>query len=112
MPFFMRPGLDLEEASAICTNECRAMCCRGPLVLELVPEETSTFAIQAEALGIDLQLSTGARGEGWVKFAEHPGQRCPMLDPETFRCRIYDRRPDRCRRFPEKPTPGCQISGG
>ena len=81
-------------------------------MLELGSGEISAFAKQAEALGIDLQMSTGTKGEGWVKFADHPGQRCPMLDPETFQCRIYDRRPNRCRQFPEKPTPGCQISGG
>ena len=112
MPFFLRPGLDIEQASAICMNKCRAMCCRGPLVLELEPEEVSDFARLGKALGIELQVSKGSEGRGWVKFANHPGLRCPMLDPKTFQCRIYEERPNRCRQFPEKPTPGCLISGG
>ena len=81
-------------------------------MLELGSGETSAFANQAEALGIDLQMSTGTKGEGWVKFADHPGQRCPMLDPETSACRIYEHRPQRCRDFPDELTPGCAISGG
>ena len=34
----------------------------------------------------------------------------PMLDPETWACRIYEHRPRRCREFPERLTPGCQLS--
>ena len=112
MPFYLKPGLNLEQASHICMNVCRAMCCRGALVLELAPGEVSEFADAAEELGVTAQIGERMNGGGLVKFADHEGERCPMLDPDTLECRIYAQRPERCREFPEKPTPGCPISGG
>ena len=112
MTFFLRPGLTLEQASHICMNVCRAMCCRGPLVLELAPEEVAGFVDAGASLGIDVNISKGTGGRGLVKFTDHEGESCPMLDPDTLACRIYAARPRRCREFPERPTPGCPISGG
>lgn len=112
MPSYLRPGLTISEASHICMNVCRAMCCRGPLLLELLPPELPAFEEQARKLKVELRVSRGNDGRGWLKFSDYPGERCPMLNPVTFQCRIYDDRPARCRDFPEKQTPGCQISGG
>ncbi len=112
MSSFLAPGLDAKEASRICMNVCRAMCCRGPLVLELAAGEVEGFVSEAEKLQVQVKLNTGAEGRGWIKFADHEGERCPMLDPQTFACRIYDLRPSRCRDFPTRQTPGCIISGG
>ena len=112
MTFFLRPGLTLDDASHICMQECRAMCCRGPLVLDLGPEEVGNFLEYAEELGIEAQVTVGAGEKGWLKFADHEGEKCPMLDPDSLACRIYTARPRRCREFPEKLTPGCLISGG
>ena len=112
MTFFLKPGLNLEQASEICMNVCRAMCCRGPLVLELGPEEVAGFVDAGRNLGIDVNVDEGAEGRGLVKFGDHAGEKCPMLDPDTLACRIYASRPTRCREFPERPTPGCPISGG
>ena len=88
------------------------MCCRGPLVLELAPEEVAQFVDAGKSLGIGVNFGRGTGGRGLVKFADHEGDRCPMLDPDTLACRIYATRPKRCREFPERPTPGCLISGG
>jgi Fe-S-cluster containining protein len=69
------------------------------------------FEAKAAALGLIAKVDPAPGGGGWVKFAEHAGERCPMLDDTTYACRIYEDRPQRCRSFPERPTPGCAISG-
>ena len=100
-----------ETATDICMNQCRAMCCRGPLILRLSRDESSRFEEQAIALGLTVKVDAAPGGGGWVKFAEHTGERCPMLEDTTSACRIYQARPQRCRIYPESPTPGCAISG-
>jgi Fe-S-cluster containining protein len=105
------PGLTTEAASHICMHECMAMCCRGALILRLTAQEALAFREQAAALGVALQMRQAPDGGGWVRFSEHAGERCPMLDAHTYACRIYEDRPQRCRDFPERPTPGCAISG-
>ena len=100
-----------EAATDICMNQCRAMCCRGPLILRLNGDESSRFEEQAMALGLTVKVDAVPGGGGWVKFAEHTGERCPMLEDTTSACRIYQDRPQRCRIFPERPTSGCAISG-
>lgn len=105
-----RADLPPEAASDICMNQCRAGCCRGPLILRLSGAEAATLKRRAEGLGVDLQPGLSGGSGGWLKFAEYPGELCPMLDPATFACRIYDDRPQRCREFPERLTPGCALS--
>ena len=100
-----------EAASRICMEQCRAMCCRGPIILRLAPGETEGFQANAARLGVEARITANADGSGWLRFTDHPGDRCPMLDPEDFSCRSYADRPRRCREFPEKPEPGCAISG-
>ena len=100
-----------EATTDICMNQCLAMCCRGPLILRLSGDESSRLEEQAMALGLTVKVDTAPSGGGWVKFAEHMGERCPMLEDTTSACRIYQDRPQRCRIFPERPTPGCTISG-
>lgn len=112
MSSFLAPGLNPQEANRICMNVCHAMCCRGPLLLELTASEVESFLTAGETLDVQVQVNTGGDGKGWLKFADHPGEMCPMLDAETFACRIYETRPQRCREFPSRPTPGCAISGG
>ena len=112
MASFLRAGLNLAEASEICMNQCHAMCCRGPLILSLSQAESETFKAKAEEMGVEALVRQAEDGGGWLRFSEHPGERCPMLDPATFACRIYESRPQRCRSFPERMTPGCAISGG
>ena len=106
------PGLTAETASHICMEQCRAMCCRGPLVLRLTKDEVVDFKAHASRLQVESLVGEAPDGGGWVRFADHPGERCPMLDDATSACRIYEDRPQRCRDFPEKLTPGCAISGG
>ena len=100
-----------ETATDICMNQCRGMCCRGPLILRLIGDEPAMFEEKAAALGLAVKVDAAPDGGAWVKFAEHPGERCPMLEDATSACRIYEDRPQRCRSFPERPTPGCAISG-
>ena len=112
MPHYLVPGLTPEAATDICMNQCRAMCCRGPYILRLSTAEIPAFKAHAVSLGVALTVQPTADGGGWVRFSDHPGQHCPMLDDATSACRIYESRPQRCREFPERLTPGCAISGG
>ncbi len=99
------------EASRICMDECRAMCCRGPIILRLQPDEVGAFYRAADRLDGTVTISRTDDGGGNVLFLDQPGEACPMLDRKTSACRIYDERPRVCREFPRKPEPGCAISG-
>ena len=107
------PMLNLtpEAASRICMEQCRAMCCRGPLILRLEPGEIDGFRREAARLGVKAEIAPAADDGGNLLFLDHPGECCPMLDQATNACRIYDSRPQCCRDFPRKPEPGCAISG-
>jgi Fe-S-cluster containining protein len=111
MSLHLKAGLTPETASHICMNQCQAMCCRGPLILQLTGDEALAFMAQGTALGIDVRIVRAPDGDGWVRFTDHEGEHCPMLDTRTSRCLIYQDRPQRCRDFPERATPGCPISG-
>ena len=112
MPPRLVQGLSLEQASHLCMSRCGGMCCRGNLILVLGAGEINRFQRLAAELGIDTQVETRPGGEGWVRFARHPGEHCPMLENDTSACRIYEERPQRCRDFPETVVAGCIISGG
>ena len=107
---YLKPGLRLREANTICMEQCRGQCCRGALILRLGKNEVAEFKEMGAYLGIETNISVSRYGYAWVKFSEHIGEHCPMLDPDTSECLIYHNRPTRCRAFPEKPTPGCPIS--
>jgi Fe-S-cluster containining protein len=107
---YLLPGLTPETASRICRLECRAQCCRGPQFLALSAGEVEGFRGRASDLGVTALVHIAADGSGRVRFPEHAGEHCPMLDDATSTCRIYADRPSRCREFPEKPRPGCAIS--
>jgi len=107
---YLKPDLTLREANTVCMNLCRGQCCRGPLILHLGNNEISEFKKMSACLGKEVHIAVSHHGDGWVKFSEHTGEHCPMLDPDTSKCLIYNNRPNRCRIFPEKPTPGCPIS--
>ena len=77
-------NLTPEEASRICMDQCRAMCCRGPLILRLEPEEVAVFHREAVRLGTTADISPAADGGGNLLFQDHPGECCPMLDQATF----------------------------
>ncbi|MDE2781214.1 MAG: hypothetical protein OXI91_16290 [Chloroflexota bacterium] len=59
MPPFLVPGLSEQEASDICMNRCRAMCCRGPLLLELGPDEVEDFLANGERLQVKVKANRG-----------------------------------------------------
>ena len=109
---FLADGLTPQRASEICMTHCRAMCCRGPLILELTAGESEDFIRRAAELGAEVRPIPLEGGCSGIRFSDHPGESCPMLDRDSFACRIYPHRPKRCRQFPERLTPGCAISGG
>ncbi|MFO0600459.1 MAG: YkgJ family cysteine cluster protein [Myxococcaceae bacterium] len=107
----LRPGLGVEEAARICQLECKAQCCRGALFIELSAAEVATFRASAARLGVEANVRVAADGSGEVRFLDHDGDHCPMLDDATSTCRAYDDRPQTCRDFPRGVRPGCAISG-
>ena len=66
-------NLTPEEASRICMDQCRAMCCRGPLILRLEPDEVAVFHREAVRLGTTADISPAADGGGNLLFLDHPG---------------------------------------
>ncbi len=86
------------------------MCCRGPIILRLEPDEVTGFYRAAAELATEARISRAPDGGGNVLFLDQPRECCPMLDPATSACRIYDHRPRVCREFPRKREPGCAIS--
>ncbi len=86
------------------------MCCRGPIVLRLEPDEVTGFYRLAADLGTEARINRAPDGGGNVLFLDQERECCPMLDTATSGCRIYDQRPRVCREFPRKREPGCAIS--
>ena len=106
------PGMSPVAASKVCMDECGGMCCRGPLILTLLPSEVLSFEEHAARIRVKAKLYRESDGSGSLRFLDHPGDHCPMLDDATSACQIYDDRPKRCREFPDKAIPWCAISGG
>ncbi|KRE97811.1 hypothetical protein ASG87_14895 [Frateuria sp. Soil773] len=74
-------------------SDCEAVCCR--LTVVLMPEDrVPAWLIQHDDHGPDT-LAKGA--DGW----------CAAVDPNTFRCTIYDQRPAICRKY-AMGSPGCR----
>jgi len=106
---YLKPGLTVEAASSICIERCRAQCCQGPLILCLSEEEKLIFQQKADGMGTPLKITL--LGQSWIlKFQDHQGDRCPMLDSETMKCLIYEDRPSQCHEFPSGRIHGCEIS--
>ena len=106
---YLKHGLTVEAASSICIERCGAQCCQGPLILCLSEEERLVFKNKSDNMGTSLKITPF--GESWiVKFEDHQGDCCPMLDLETKKCRIYEDRPRQCQAFPSGPIEGCEIS--
>ena len=106
---YLKHGLTIEDASNICIERCGAQCCQGPLVLCLSEEERLVFKNTSDNMGTSLKITPF--GESWiVKFEDHQGDCCPMLDIKTMKCLNYEHRPRQCKEFPSRPIKGCEIS--
>lgn len=106
---YRKPGLTVIEAQRLCRDVCGALCCQGPQVLVLTAGEAIEMRAHASRLGATMVLHARDDGGASLRFPDHAGDRCPMLDAADA-CRIYESRPARCRAFPEGPRPGCVIS--
>ena len=79
-------GLAPESAPLLCSN-CQACCCLLPVLL--MPEDSPPKAlIVVDEHGLSVLAKDD---DGW----------CVALDRETFRCTIYEQRPQVCRDFRE-----------
>ena len=47
--------LSAAAASRICMDQCKAMCCRGPLILRLNEDEVPGFLDQAHRIGVEVK---------------------------------------------------------
>ena len=62
MASYLMPGLTGEIASRICMTECKAMCCRGPLILELTEAEIEDFEERAAPILPEKRAEEGGSG--------------------------------------------------
>ena len=100
-----------EQIKQICSEQCGAKCCRGPLQATLSLEEAERLGRFAAARGIVSPVKESFLGNGF--YLDLPaGEACTFLDKATNLCSIHDERPGACKMYPlqEKLT-GCLLSG-
>ncbi len=90
-----------EATKQLCSEICRARCCRAPSAIYLDQGEMRRL----KALG-RIAIHQERRGVWVVIFAAQRDRRCPFLGAEGL-CAIYPERPRACRAFPERPDPNC-----
>ena len=95
-------GLTAPAASGICMNHCKAMCCRGSLILELTPNDIDSFKGHASEFGVEVEVAGSPDRGGWARFADHQGKHCPMLDDATSACRVDQRAAPALPRLPRE----------
>ena len=72
--------------------------------LELSRDEMEAMSRQSP---VDLVLYDEGDGRLRINFSDHD-HRCPML-LASGHCRIYEDRPQACRRYPSQPDPRCAV---
>lgn len=100
-----------EQVKQICSGQCGAKCCRGPLQATLSFEEAERLGRFAAARGIESPAKEAFLGNGFY-LDIRAGEACAFLDEDTNLCSIHDERPTVCKTYPlqEKLT-GCLLSG-
>lgn len=96
-------------------SDCIAACCMMPVevraedlvrlgFIDLIEFENSPKKVfkQLKKLGV---VCSFREGTGLFMLTQRPNGDCYFLDPLTRRCRVYESRPDVCRKFPEEVGP-------
>jgi hypothetical protein len=106
-----------QKYSAKLCRRCRAACCRLPVEVK-AGDLARLEIIDAFELGEDLRLLAKRLIKKGLVAHYHGASEtftlprtadgdCLYLDPDSRRCRTYDRRPDTCRNHPHiGPRPG------
>lgn len=80
------------------TSVCHGVCCT--FVTQLEPQSISKDVERYLRLhGVELK-SAGARGT-WLKYPVP----CQAFNPETYKCKVWDNRPNICRDYPRRKSP-------
>ncbi len=99
-------------------DDCAANCCTMPVEVRLpdlvrlglvdaFEAEHEEARLIARRLVKSRQVERYHAGSGIYTLARRANGDCQMLDAQTRRCTVYDRRPDTCRKHPEVgPRPG------
>jgi len=97
---------------------CDSLCCTLPVEatisdlvrIGLVTEDEATADSPrkiARRLEKERLVQTYRDRTGFFTISQRSNRDCHFLDPKSRSCTIYDRRPETCRRFPQKgPRPG------
>lgn len=94
---------------AICADECGAQCCRAPGHFKLTRTELVPLRQAANRLHVRFTVVATAAPDTVVADHALNGGTCAFLDRKTNLCRVYEDRPDACRRFPERYEPRCAL---
>ena len=70
-------------------SACAAPCCRAPFRSWLSYRERTSGLYEYDMIEPDYGLSALKQVDG----------KCVYLDPETYRCKVYDKRPQTCRDY-------------
>lgn len=106
-----RTYIPLRSASLeVCASECGAQCCRAPGHFSLERVELVRLNHFAKELGLRFFVYADPEDPEWF-HADHArnGGACAFLDRDTNRCRIYEWRPEACRKYPTVPEPRCRL---
>lgn len=104
----------------LCVTVCGAKCCRDNGGIRVRPAEVSRVKQAAKRVGVKIRfiqsgmvsLVDGRKPTPLFLLETAPDRVCLLLDRETNECRIYEDRPDACRRFPSGPVRGCLVWPG
>ncbi len=98
-----------EQAKAICSERCAALCCHGPATVMLTSEEVERLSRLVGAGGIAFEAKRTFLDNGF--YMELKAEGCVFLGSDNL-CQIYEDRPQGCRTFPLMAnTPRCELSG-
>jgi Fe-S-cluster containining protein len=98
-------------------ESCRANCCRLPIEVTIPDLVRMEIVSKTEAKTPIEKIGDRLKQGGLIEhlyvrerifiLAQTAGNVCRYLDPDSRTCRIYAKRPDTCREYPEiGPRPG------
>lgn len=99
----------MRDPKLVCSVDCGAKCCRQRTDVYISSDEVARLKSIAAKRGHEFEAKTSMASPDHF-FMELSGEKpCSFL--EGTLCGIWQDRPDACRAFPLKKTPGCLLSG-
>lgn len=101
-----------EELGNVCSKQCKAKCCRAPMIMSLTEKETATLRTLARSLKVDVVINQVPGERRYtLEQRDQTDEKCPFLTKDNL-CAIHDQRPNSCLTWPgfEKQQ-NCLLSG-